>query len=212
MAEYENREAKYNDNLGQIVGKFAMSMVEADSMAKDAHAKRILAVIGQDNVDFRTKTSLIGMDEGLETCMSIPPIAITDSAPIIIERAELELDMTVSAHQESESRLDSKTSAGGSGKVGWGPFSIRMKIQADVSVGKTSKRSSDYRSHTSAKLTMIQGAVPEGLALLLDSVNKTVDTGLKLNQMIMAQKLAKLGEIVPDDVPPPAEEAADAQE
>ena len=204
MAEYANREAKYNDNLGQIVGRFVVAIVEADSEAKDAHAKRVLELVAQPNVEFRAKTTLIGMEEGLETCMSVPPIAITDAAPIVVERAELELDMTVSAHQESESHVDSKTSMGGSGKVGWGPFSLSVKVQADVSAGKSSKRASDYRSHTNAKLTMVQGTMPEGLALLLESVNKTIDSGNKLNSMIMAQKLAQLSAAPPAEIPPAA--------
>ena len=205
MAGYENREAKYNDNLGQIIGRFAMAIVEADSLAKNAHSERILAIIGQPNVDFRAKTSLIGMEQGLETCMNVPPIALTDSRPISIQDAELELDMTVSAHQEEESKLDSKMSGTGSAKVGYGPFSIGLKIQADVSVGKSSKRSSDYRSHTHAKLVMGQGDIPEGLALLLEGVNKTIDDGLKLNRMIMASKLGQLSTEVPDEIPPAPE-------
>ena len=193
MAEYEERERNYNDNLGQVVGRYATAIVEADSEAKDAHARRVLALAKAPNAEFSAKTSLIGFEEALETKISVPAMAVTDVRPIVVEEATLELDMTVSASQESESRLDSKTSASGSAKVGWGPFSVSMKMSADVSVGKTNKRKSDYRSHTNAKLTMRQGEVPEGLSLIMDSLNQTTAKGLQINQELIGRKAQALG-------------------
>lgn len=208
MAEYADREKRYNDNLGSVVGKYCTAIVEADSLAKDAHAKRVIALIDEPNAEFTASTSLVGLDESLETRVSVPLLAVTDLRPVIIDEATLELDMTVSATTESETRVDSKTSVAGSGKVGWGPFSIGVKMSADVSVGKTDKRKSDYRSHTNARVTMRQGEVPEGLSLILDSLNQSTSKSLEINQMLISRKAAEIAESAGSAELPPATDAS----
>ena len=192
--QFEQREKDYNDNIGSVVGKFAVAIVEADSMAKDSHAARVINLSQKDNAEFKTETKLIGMEDSLETRMSIPLMSITDLRPVQVERAELEMDMTVSASNESTTDIQSKTGMEAGASAGWGPFSASVKITADVSVGKTDKRTSDYRSHTNAKLIMTQGDTPEGLALILDAMNQTVATRLEINKSL-AQR--KAGEISP---------------
>ena len=182
--QFRAREAAYNDNLGQVVGRFATGIVEADSAAKDAHCRRVLNLIDKPNAEFSTESGLIGMEQKLETKMSVPAVVVTDMRPIAIEEATLEMDMTVSASNEKVDKLDSQSSGEGSGKIGWGPFSIGIKVKADVSVGKSHKRNSDYRSHTNAKLTMRQAPIPEGLALIIDAMNKNVAVAAQINGQI----------------------------
>ena len=102
MAEYENRERNYNNGLGKIVGSFAMGCVQADNLAKDAYVQRQIMLMGEDppNVDFVAQTNLIGLKQPLETRVSVPKIILAPSTPLMIEKAMLTMDMTVSAHTE----------------------------------------------------------------------------------------------------------------
>lgn len=207
MAEYQNRERDYNDNLGQVVGRFCTAIVEADSEAKDAHTKRVLSLLKLPNAEFVADTSVIGSKKPLQTRVSVPVMSVTDVKPIEISNATLTLDMSVSATTSDTTNIASKSSMEASGKVGYGPFSLGVKISADVSVAKESKRESDYRSTTHAEVTMNQGKTPEGLMLILDSLNKTTSKALEINQAIIQAKYgdAASDAAATDDAPSPVE-------
>ena len=207
MAEYAEREQGFNKSLGGVVAGFAAAIVDADSRAKDAHVDRIAKVLDAENVQFKASVSLIGREEKLETTIDVPRIAVTKVNPIEIDNAELKMSMSVSASQESESNIASKTSVGGSGKVGWGPVSFGVKFNAEVSVSKTEKRKSDYRSTTDASMTMRQGEAPEGLSVIIDTISETVRAGLEINKGLMqrqAEAMAQGAGVVSE----PAEEEA----
>ena len=145
MAEYENRERNYNNGLGKVIGSFAMGCVQADNLAKDAYVQRQMMIMGgeEPNVDFVAQTNLVGLEQPLETRVSVPKIILAPSTPLMIERAFLSMDMTVSAHTEDNLSVQSDTEVEGSVKAGWGPISGELRIKAAVSVSKESKRSSD---------------------------------------------------------------------
>ena len=211
MSEYENRERNYNDNLGQVVGRFCTAIVEADAEAKDAHTKRVLQLVDKPNAQFLAESNLIGISEKLQTKVSVPVISIVQSNPIEIESAKLTLDMNVSASTTDTLNVGSESKVEGSGKIGWGPFSIGVKITADVSVAKETKRQSDYRSTTHAEVTMVQGKIPEGLSLIIDSLNKTTTKALEINQALIqsrSQGLAHAAIEAPDVEKPGADETA----
>ena len=192
--QYAARENQYNDNIGLIVGRFATAIVEADSAAKDAYTKRVLSLVKEPNAEFVAETTLIGSKQPLQTQVSVPVLAITDSKPIQVDQAVLDLDMNVSAHQEDTFNIAGSASVEGSGRVGWGPFSVGVKITGSMSTSKEQKRSSDYRSTTHAHVEMGQGATPEGLSLIIDSLNKTTARALELNQAIIEAKLPAAAE------------------
>ena len=211
MAEFREREKDYNDNLGQVVGRFCTAIVEADSEAKDAHTKRVLELLKVPNAEFIASTSLIGVKEPLQTRVSVPALSIVQANPIQIDNAKLTLDMTVSASHSDTSNLASKTSLEGKGKVGYGPFSISVKISSELSVAKESKRTSDYRSTTHAEVTMNQAAPPEGLMLIIDSLNKNTTKALEINQALIAAKAPQLAAdaAATDDAPALTDESSE---
>ena len=217
MAEFVNRERDFNDNLGQVVGRFATAIVEADAEAKDAHVRRVLALLEAPNAEFIADTSIIGSDAPLQTRVSVPVLSVVQANPVQIEEANLSLDMTVSASASDTLSVASKTSVAGHGKAGFGPFSVGIKLSADVSVAKDHKRTSDYRATTHADLKMSQGETPEGLSLILDMFNKTTVKALEINQAIIQSKIsgAATSSAATDDAPSPvvdteATEATDA--
>ena len=190
--QFAGREAAYNNGLGQVIAGFCTAIVDADSAAKDAHTNRVVALLDRPNAEFLAQTSLIGVDQPLQTRVSVPALAITQANPIQIEEANLSLDMTVNASQEDTTKINSKVGSEASVRAGWGPVSAGVKITAEVSVGKETKRASDYRSTTHADVKMTQAPTPEGLMLILDSMNKTTAKGLEINQQIIEAKLASL--------------------
>ena len=194
MTEYEGRERNYNNGLGKVIGSFAMGCVQADNAAKDAYVARQIALMGQEppNVDFLAKTNLIGIEQALETRVSVPKIILAPSTPLMIEKAFLPMDMTVSAHTEDNLSVQSDTEVEGSVKAGWGPISGELRIKAAVSVAKESKRSSDYTSTTHAEVTMVQGPAPEGLMKIIDSLNATTARALELNSILIEDQAEKL--------------------
>ena len=209
MAEYSQREANFNKSLGGTFAGFAAAMVDADARAKDAHVDRITRILDTENVQFTSSTSLIGKEEKLTTVIDVPRIAVTKVNPIEIDDAEMSMTMSVSASQESSSDLASKTSVGGSGKVGFGPVSFGVKFSAEVSVSKTEKRKSDYRATTEARMHMRQSDPPEGLSVILDCISETVRAGLEINKGLMQRQAQALMDEVNPDAPAEAEEPSD---
>ena len=194
MAEYENRERNYNNGLAKIMAQFAMGMVEADNMAKDAYVERQIELMGQEepNVEFRARTTLIGLEQALETKVSVPKIVLAPSRPIQIEEANMSMDMTVSAHSEEATAVDFGLEAEGEAGVGVGPFQAKLRVKASLAVHHEKKRSSDYTSTTHADLRMTQGEAPEGLMKIIDSLNATTVRALDLNADLIDRQYAEL--------------------
>ena len=192
MAEYENRERSYNNGLGKVIGSFALSCVDADNRSKDAYVARQIELMGQEepNVEFLARTTLVGMEQSLETIVSVPKIILAPSTPIMIERAFISMDMTVSASSEDNLAVGADIEAEGEAKLG--PLPVSLRVKANVSVDKSSKRASDYTSTTHAELTMVQGPAPEGLMKIIDSLNMTTVRALELNSILIEDQAEKL--------------------
>ena len=196
MAEYANRERGFNEGLGDIIGNFAIAAVEADSAAKDATIARYVDLLSRDNVNFSAETSLVGMDQKLQTGLSIPVIAVAPINPIIVDEAELKMSMTVSAHQESADKTDksvaSDTEIEGSGGGGIGPFSVKVRvkqgIKASMSSSSERKRSSDYSATTDARIVLKQAEPPEGLMKIIDALVSNTQKGLELNERLIERQ------------------------
>ena len=196
MAEYEQRERAFNNGLGDVIGNFAVAAVEADNRAKDATIARYVDLLERGNVDFKAETSLIGMDENLETGISVPVISVAPIEPIVVEEAELKMSMTVSAHQEESSQSDksvaSDTEIEGSGSGGFGPIRVKVRvkqgIKASMSTSSEKKRSSDYSSTTDARILLKQGAPPEGLMKVIDALASNTQKGLEINERLIERQ------------------------
>ena len=194
MAEYENREKNYNNSLGAVIGSFMMSCVEADSRSKDMYVERQLRLMDQGNPNavFSAKTTLIGLDQALETQVSVPKIILTPSEPFIAKSAKITLDMEVSASTEDSLAIRSDTEVEGSAQIGFGIFSGGMKVKAALSVDKSSKRASHYGSITHAEVELGQGSPPEGLMKIIDALNLSTVKALELNTLLIEDQAQKL--------------------
>ena len=201
MAEYEGREAKYNNGVGKLVAGIIMGCVLGDNEAKDAYVSRQIELMSQEepNAEFMARTTLVGLDEALETRVSVPKIILAPSKPFIVERANIALDMSVSARSDDSFSMKSDTELEGEGGVKAGIISASMRIKAAVSVAKEQKRSSDYTSTTHVDVTMCQGEAPEGLMKIIDSLNLTATKALELNADIIENQYGTLARSAQND-------------
>ena len=163
MAEYEAREKAFKDNIAGTMSAFTVAAVNADSMGKRMAVANLLEVAGADPVAF--KQNLTAGSHNFQVDLSLPPVLFHDNRPLIVEKAEVEMNMDVSASQETSVETQSKVE--GSASAGWGPVKVSMK--ASVGVNSSHKRKSDYRASTRCILTMSQGEVPEVVARIMDA-------------------------------------------
>lgn len=198
-----DREAAFNKSIGGTMANFAMAAVIADSAAKDANIARILELLKRPNLDMAATTSLVGMNSNLETRINVPVVAISPINPLVVDSANIVMDMTVSAHESDSLSVKSDTTVSATASFGVGLFKISGTLTANVSVAKDQKRSSDYSATTHAEMTLKQGDVPEGLAKIIDSLNSTVQRGLQINEQLISRQADKLaGEIDGDNLQP----------
>ena len=194
MSEYENREAKFNAGLGQVIGGFATSAVHADTLAKLAYIERTEMLLEKENINFTTETTLVNLDTPLQTRISVPPLTLLDNKPLQIDEAAIDLSMTVHASTDETFNINSTTQTNGSLNYGLFGQGASVKLSAKLSVDKSHKRHSDYTATTTARLVMRQGMPSEGMSKLLDALVRQTEKALSLNEIILdkqADKLAK---------------------
>ena len=220
MSEYENREAKFNAGLGQVIGGFATSAVHADTLAKLAYIERTEMLLEKENINFTTQTTLVNLDTPLQTRISVPPLTLLDNKPLQIDEAAIDLSMTVHASTDETFNINSTTQTDGSLNYGLFGQGASVKLSAKLSVDKSHKRHSDYTATTTARLVMRQGMPSEGMSKLLDALVRQTEKALSLNEIILdkqADKLAKdTSSLTPDglvvttpseDLGPPPQES-----
>ncbi len=202
MSEYENREANFNANLGQVIGSFATSAVHADTLAKLAYIERTEMLLEKENVDFTTETTLVNMTTPLQTRISVPPITLLDNKPLEINEASIDMSMTVHASTDETLNINTNTSADGSLRYGIFGQGASVKLSTRLSVDKSHKRHSDYTSTTTARLVLRQSNPSEGMSKVLDAIVRQTEKALSLNEIILdkqADKLAESASEVSDD-------------
>ena len=187
-ADFIPQSQSFNKSLGEVVGKFVTDLCMADATTRQANANMIVAMVTKDDgtprppIDF-VATVNSGDDKNLiKTDISVPLVAIANTDAFLPEEATLTMDMNVSASSEDTEQLQAQAGGSGTASVGWGPFKASITVNASMSTSKESKRSSDYRSTTHAEVKMTRQPAPEGLSLILNSVQKTVEMGLKIQE------------------------------
>lgn len=180
------------DNLGATLGAFATAVVEADSNSKDAYAARVIALAKAGSVDVSAKTSIIGSKDPMSLDISAPLLALTDLKAVEVESAMMTYDLTVSSQVSDNSETKGEVSATGSASVGIGPFQAKVSVSAHASYSESKSRSSDFRARIHAEMTFKQSAPPEGVAIIMDCVQRFIDASTKINLAIEQAKLAAI--------------------
>ena len=186
---FAERERQFNDSIGGTIAGFAVAAVNADSAAKDAGLARTMELLDRPNVEFKGAVNVIGVEQPLETRVSVPVVSVVRADPVVVEEAKITMDMTVSEHMESNFAAKSETESSFTASAGI-LYKASLGIKSRLTIEGSRKRSSDYTATTHAELTMKQAEPAEGLAKLIDQMNAFTGTAMEINAAIV-QKQAK---------------------
>ena len=184
MAEYREREASYAGMMQEQIKAFADVIVDTHEHIEDRSFQRFLNIMQQaDNEQITLLMSILGIDEGLRYDASLPAILFMRLSGIgIDDDTYIEGHMDVSAMTSNTTAVKSDTKVEGSGKIGWGPVSIGVKIHSNIGVEHERKRESDYSAGVKWRLGFARQPAPEGMMKIYDSLMSIVQTGNEINK------------------------------
>ena len=187
MAEYENREERKFNNLGNQLGGIVTALSTADAATKAAALDRQVRILSMDNITASANTTVIGQSQPLSVSYDVPAAIVSDMRALVVNEATIETTMNVNACTEDSTAIKSETTAGGEGSIGFGMFKATASFSATVGVDKNQRRSSDYSSSLNITIKMTQSDAPEGMMRIIDSMNDVVKTATEINTAIMIQ-------------------------
>ena len=209
MDDFTKTGRQYAKTMAGQLGAFTTSMVQADSMAKDAAAERFFNVADRPNINIQTEVSIIGSDTPFTIGVSVPPVMVTKTGPIEIKEAKLSLGMNINVHSESakdkDVKIDSETKVSG----GWGPLKFSQTIRSAVGIRSSQKRSTDKSAHCDVDMTMGQSDAPEGQMIILDAFATCMKRTMDLNMALVERQVQAAEETVEPPPPPPEDRGED---
>lgn len=189
MADIRVLERDWKSGMGKVIADGCLAIVDADEAAQDARLYRIQEMASMENIDFNTAVSLLGMDQKLETCLSVPPLVVALGSNIAITTGRFAMSMDVSQHEEQATTVKSDTSVEASASGGFpGLAKASVKTTAKLGVSHNRKRSTDYRSTVDVSVEMTQAPPPEGLSLIVDALTSNTKRAMDINEMLVQRQ------------------------
>ena len=205
MAEYAEREKRFNNDLPKTVGNFMMAVSMADGMARMQSVEITRQILALPNVTLKQKIDILNRDKPLVYAASLPAVTFAETRPLLAETADLEMSMNVTASTTEEKSVDSSSEGSGKATFGFGLFKAEIGIKASVSTHSSKKRKSDYSATTDMKLHMARHPLPEGLALQLDAMNAVATACNEINVALAKAEASRIGNddaaVLPEDTP-----------
>ena len=212
MAEYEAREQRIPDQLGQLIASFAGNINDAHRANQLGYAEYIQQVVAIQNITWAVEIGILTIDQALTLTASLPVIALIDTSNFGFKRATLDVEFKVSASQEDTTSLKTNVATEAKMKIG-GIAALfgaggSVSIKADTTYQKDTRRASDYSSTVKAHIEMERLPPPEGVQIMCDTTNEVVREGMLLNKEIIRQQFEKAqqeldGAEVPQKLPEP---------
>jgi hypothetical protein len=116
-----------------------------------------------------TVPAVPGAPNGTETVeLEVPMLALVKIPNLSINNVDVTFDMEVKSSTSDSSSSDEQASLEAEAKVGWGPFSVSVKIQGSVSAHQEHTRTSDNSAKYHVEVHAQDAGTPEGLARVLD--------------------------------------------
>jgi hypothetical protein len=97
-----------------------------------------------------------------------PMLAIVPIPNLQVDNVDITFDMEVKSSTSEKSSEDKEGSLDATAKVGWGPFSVEVKIHGSVATHKENTRTSDNSAKYHVEVHATNHGMPEGLARILD--------------------------------------------
>ena len=198
IAEYEERERRYNESLPGIVGNFMTSVSLADGQARMKDVEITRQILDLPNVTLEQKIDLLHRDQPMVLSTSLPAAIYIEPRPFLAESVKFNMSMNVSAGTIEEDVKDSAREGSGTAGFKVGPFRGSMSMKASSSTHSSKKRTSDYSATTDMELVMTRHPLPEGYAKSMDTMNRFADA---INQINIKLAEAEASRIMAQDNP-----------
>lgn len=196
MAGMMKAEKEWKSGMGQVVSDGCLAIIDADEAAKDAQLYRLMELVGLDNVEFKSDISLVGMEQKLQTGISLPALVLALGSNIGVTDAKFSMSLDVSQHEEQSTGVKSDTSVAASASGGFLVAKGSVKTTAKLGVSHDRKRSSDYRSTVNIDVNMAQTPPPEAVSLIVDALTANAKRGLDLNESLVQRQADRLAAAV----------------
>ena len=193
--EFRDRETGYSDTMGALIASFGKNVVAAHRELQIENAEYIKTIAAMDNINWGVEVGILTLDQALTLLANIPIIAVVDTDPFVMDEATLDMEMKVSAHREDNSNLkvgtevESNVKAGG--MVGLVGVSAGLRIKADTTYQKETRRNSDYSSTVKAHIRMKRVPAPEGVQLIRETTNEVVTKAMEINKLLMERQVTE---------------------
>lgn len=110
-----------------------------------------------------------GVPNATETVeIEVPLLALVKIPNLSIDTVDVTFDMEVKSSFSTHEASDMEAGGEGTAKVGWGPFSVSVKVHGSVSSHKENTRTSDNSAKYHVSVQAKDAGTPEGLARVLD--------------------------------------------
>ena len=207
MAEYAEREQKFNQDLPGTVGQFMLAVSQADGTARMQAVEITDQILKLPNITLEQKISILNSDDPLVYAASLPAVVVAEARPLLAEEVDLNMSMTVHAATTTQQDVDSQTDVSGTGSFRAGLFKFSTTMKASVATHSSKKRESDYTATTDMHLKMRRHPLPEGLAKVLDSMNEVCKAANEVNVALAKREIDRSIEEDNLQLPAPSEEA-----
>ena len=118
MAEYENRERRIPDQMGQLIASFANNINDAHRANQLGYAETVERFCAIENIRWATEIGILTLPQALTLMSSLPVVAVVDVDNFGFKRATLDLKFRVSAQQEDTTSLKTNVQTEAKFKIG----------------------------------------------------------------------------------------------
>ncbi len=113
-------------------------------------------------------------NQPVEYTISTPLLAIVPIPSLKVNNVDITFDMEVRSSESHKDSTDASASLTATGSGGWGPFKLSVSVSGSVSTHKENTRTSDKSAKYHVQVTALDSGMSEGLARVLDIMNKSV--------------------------------------
>jgi hypothetical protein len=106
--------------------------------------------------------------------LDVPLIAIVKVPNLSIKTVDITFDMEVKSHFATSESEDSKAGFSGDASYNMGFFSVSVHVEGSVAAHKEQTRSSDSSAKYHVEVRAEDNGIPEGLARVLDIINRSI--------------------------------------
>ena len=182
------REESYPNRMGQTIGAFAGAAVEADGIAKDASLARVIKILDRPNIEWAAGVGALGKPK-IGMTASIPAAALADLRTFAPDTAKLTMSMKTSETNDAKEKTEAGGKFAASAKWGIGLVSVSARVSGHASHSSEKSRTTDYSATTDVEMTLKQSDPPEGVALIVQTINHVVTKGMEANLCTANKKM-----------------------